>query len=259
MFNRDVRDDFEQLRLKSAGRVWAEDDLSGGGVPSFVGEVTSPTSKIGVGDFLLVQPMFVMGPEVEGGSGNFMAIGSTQVPVYLTGPGKPATGDLLVCRFLDNRWVTERSTNYHATGGGTKSTGTLPYCFCDPLPATLTMISADPNCNYKMFQSCTIVFGPTPAAFAGLNLGPYCYLSTQGFPDPLANGSIFYYNVTCQYNQILLYRVYLQSPYGSPYRDGLLYSWGLGGYGNTCLPFQLENGVAYPGSDASCYVTIQGA
>ena len=143
------------------------------------------------------------------------------------------------------------------TGGGTGG-GTLPYCFCDPLPATIAMFSASETCNYRMFQSCTIQFGPTPPAFSALNLGPYSYLSTEGFPDPLAMGALFYYNLTCQYNQILLYRVYLESPYGSPYRDGLLYSWGLGGYGNTCNPFELDNGVAYPGSDASCFVTLRG-
>ena len=46
-------DDFKQIRQRRAGWVWPESDLIGGGVPAFVGQVTSSGSNIGVGDFLL--------------------------------------------------------------------------------------------------------------------------------------------------------------------------------------------------------------
>lgn len=144
-------------------------------------------------------------------------------------------------------------------GSGGGGTGSLANCFCDPMPATMTMTSADPTCNYRMFQSCTIQFGPTPPEYAALLLGDQCYLSVESFPDPIAGGSLFRYLLLCQENQFGLARVYAVSPYGSPFRDGVLYSWVVGGYGNSCDPFHLDNGVSFPGSDASCFVTIDGA
>ena len=120
------------------------------------------------------------------------------------------------------------------------------------------MTSADPSCNYNMFQSCTIQYGPTPPDFLPTGIGDFAFLSTQGFPDPIADGAIFYYYLTCQSNLFSLSRIYQDSPYGSPYRDGVLYSWTIGGAGNTCAPFHLDNGQAFPGSDASCFVTIDG-
>jgi hypothetical protein len=255
MIDSSSRDDFERIRLGRASRGWPDSDLMGGGVPAFVGQVTSPASKIAVGDFLLVQPTFVLGSEVEGGAGIFTQVGTSTVPVYLIGPGLPSAGEYLVCRFVDNRWVADRMS-----GGGDVGVGiTLPFCFCSPMPATLTMTSADPACNYRMFQSCTLQYGPTPPAFAPLNLGANAFLSTQGFPDPVAAGATFYYLLTCQHNQYSLTRLYLESPYGSPYRDGILYTWLVGGYGNTCHPFHLDNGIAFPGSDQSCSVRLDAA
>jgi hypothetical protein len=147
------------------------------------------------------------------------------------------------------------------TGGGTGTVGGIghiPSCFCDPLPTLLTMTSADESCNYRMFQSCTLSYGPHPG-FEPLSFGRDYYLSDQGFPDPVANGAIFYYTLLCQYNVFSLTRSYLESPYGSPFLDGILYVWLVGGYGNTCDPFHLDNGTAFPGSDPSCVVTIDGA
>jgi hypothetical protein len=122
-------------------------------------------------------------------------------------------------------------------GGGTPvgggCLGTIPSCFCTNLPTVLNMTSTDENCNYRMFQSCTISYGPHPG-FESLSFGANYYLSDQGFPDPVANGAIFYYALLCQFNQFSLTRSYLTSPYGSPFRDGILYTWLVGGYGNTC-------------------------
>jgi hypothetical protein len=112
--------------------------------------------------------------------------------------------------------------------------GTFPTCFCTNLPATLSMTSADPTCNYRMFQSCTIQYQATPAPFSSLNLGPSIYLSTESFPDPIAGGAEFFYYLICHLNQFSLTRIYTTSPYGSPYRDAILYTWLIGGLGNLC-------------------------
>ncbi len=247
-------DDFERIRLGAGRLVPPDPDLVGGGVPAFVGRVTSPASKIAVGHFLMVQPICVLGAEAEGGVGDFSAVGSATVPAYLVGPGVPSTGDYLVCRFVDNRWAVERSgvAKPPAGGGG----GTIPSCFCTSIPTTLRMTSANPAGNYGMFQSCTIQYGPTPAWASSLNLGPEIYLSTGSFFDPLLASSPFSYLLTCRYNQFALTRLYPVSPYGSPYRDAILYTWLVGGYGNTCSPFHLDNGLAFPGSDPTCSVTI---
>ena len=123
---------------------------------------------------------------------------------------------------------------------------------------TLTMTSADPNCNYGMFQSATLAYQTPPACLDPLNTSTKVFLSTSTFPDRIL-GVPFYYYLYCQYNQYLLTRLYCNSPYGSPYRDGALYSWLVGGYGNSCNPFYLHNGVAYPGSDTTCSVSIDPA
>lgn len=211
---------------------------------------------INVGEFLLVLPTFVTGQELEGASGSFTRASSSMVPVYLVGPGRPSTGDYLVCKYIDNRWAAEK-TNPGA--GYTGPVGSIPFCFCSPIPATLQMTSADPNCNFRMFQSCTIEYQPTPAVFDRLGLTDHVFLSNESFPDPISGGSLFYYYLTCQYNQFTLSRLFAESPYGSPYHDGILYTWLLGGYENTCEPFHLDYGTAFPGSDASCFVTIDQA
>jgi hypothetical protein len=254
MIGRLLDDDFERIRLARAGLRWLDDNLAGGGVPAFLGQVTTASSLIKVGSFLMIRPNTVLGAEAEGGSGLFTPVGSATVPVYLVGPSKPATGDYLVCRYVDNRWVAERMDS--AQSGNSIATGVMPGCFCNPIPATLSMTSFSPTCNYGMFQSCTIQYGPTPSDYLDLNIGINSYLSDESFPDVIANNAEFRYLLTCSANQFNLSRVYLQSPYGSPYRDGLLYSWLVGGYGNTCVPFSLTSGLSYAGSDQSCLVTI---
>jgi hypothetical protein len=247
-------DDLWRLRLAAGStRPPSRGDVSGG-TPAFLGKVT--TAAPAVGKFLLVDPVLALGPEAEGGTPVFtVSVPGAGIAVYLLGPAVPATGDYLICRHVDHRWVAERGTN---GGGGSGGVGVIPNCFCTTVPATLTMTSADEMCNYQMFRSCTIQYGPTPACYAALNLPANTFLSVQTFPDPLSNGAIFQYFLTCLYNQFSLTRIYCTSPYGSPYRDGVLYSWVLGGYGNTCSPFRLDSGSAYPGSDATCGVTIDG-
>lgn len=250
----DSRDDYRRIRRQAEDRVWPDTDLSGGGVPAFLGQVTSDSSQIAVGKFFEVLPTFVLGEEVEGGVGQLIPSGSTNVLVYLVGPEVPSTGDYLPCRFVDHRWVAERAH----VGGAVVPIGSIPGCSCTPIPVTLTMTSGDPNCNFQMFQSCSIQYGQTPDVYAPLNLGPTSFLSSESFPDPSLDGASFQYLLLCQYNQFTLTRVYSSCAFGSPYRDGILYTWEIGGSGNTCQPFRLDNGTAYPGSDATCFVQIDG-
>lgn len=246
-------DDTERIRIARAARADRTPGAapSPGGTPAFLGRVTSASAP--AGKYFLAIPVQVLGAEVAGGAGSVSDLTTQKTPVLLLGPRAANTGDLLVCRFVDHRWVAER-------GGGSgiidPGHGTIPNCFCTDIPGTLTMTSADPNCNYRMFQSCTIQWQDTPAWAARLNLGPKIFLSTTSFADPVAGDAEFYYYLTCQYNQFSLTRLYPTSPFGSPYRDGILYTWLVGGYGNTCSPFHLDNGMAFPGSDASCNVVI---
>ena len=144
------------------------------------------------------------------------------------------------------------------TGGGTAhGTGiSLASCFCS-VPATLQMTSGDPNCNYKMFQSCTLQYGPPPPAMVVFGFKVNVFTSTANFIDPISGSSFFYY-FSCQYNQFFLTRIFPTSPLGSPFRDAILYSWIVGGYANTCAPFSLIDGAAFPGSDSTCSVSISG-
>ncbi len=244
--------DLERLRLRRAGFTTPDPDVSSLGSPAFVGKVASAAANIAVGKFLLVNPTDVLGTELEGGTGTFTSA-SVTVPAYLIGPGKPATGDYLVTRFVDHRWVVEYTGG---SGGGGGGGVLLPNCFC-LTPYTLNMISDDETCNYGMFQSCTLQYGPPPASMAVLGYTQYIYTSPELFTDQIT-GSQFFYYFSCLYNQFFLSRIFPVSPLGDGYRDGILYSWIVGGYGNQCKPFQLEYGAAFPGSDATCSVRING-
>lgn len=132
----------------------------------------------------------------------------------------------------------------------------LPNCLCT-VPPTLQMVSGDPSCNYGMFQSCTITYGPPTPDFLPLGYQGNQFTSNETFFDPISK-SYFYYFFFCFYNQFTLTRIFSNSPMGSPFIDGLLYTWVVGGYGNTCDPFQLEIGMPFPGSDLTCRVMISG-
>ena len=87
-----------------------------------VGQVVSVAAKIAVGDFLMVNPVSVFGAEAEGGSGVTTINGAVSVPVYLVGPGLPKTGDMLICRFIDHRWVAERKSTHVSAPNGCNCT-----------------------------------------------------------------------------------------------------------------------------------------
>ncbi len=252
MANSSIADDYKRLRLAAGRRAANEARPPVAGAPAFVGQVRSAAALIAVGRFLLVEPSYALGAEAEGGDGSLNVGTGSLVPVYLLGPSVPATGEFLICRFVDHRWVAERGR----AGLAGPPPIAIPSCSC-PVPAKLKMASVPPGGNHGMFQSGTITYQDTPSWAADLGLPPKIFLSDQPFPDPL-DGAAFYYYFYCRNDQFLLTRLYPVSPYGSPYRDALLYSWLLGGSGNSCDPFHLDGGKPYPGSDP-CSVQINPA
>ena len=249
--------DFERLRGAALNPGRSGSFGQGDALPAMLGRIISVQAKVKPGQFCRVAPAEVLGVEGEGGLGVFadqvQAANAPPVLVYLLGSFVPAVGDYLVCRFVDHRWVAE-------TSGGTIVHGSsgilLPSCFC-MVPPSLQMISASPDCNYQMFQSCTLRYGPPPPAMVEFGYTGNVFTSSTCH-DPLTNSDFFYY-FWCQYNQFFLTRIFPTSPFGSPYRDGILYTWIVGGYGNTCDPFQLEQGSPFPGSDLTCSVSITGS
>jgi hypothetical protein len=119
-------DDFERLRIeRDLARVgFARPPRGGSG--TFLGRVTtaSPT----VGKFINVIPQGLLGTESEGSAGTATDLGSTPIPVYLVS-GTVATGDQVVSRFVDFRWVTRR----RGGGGGIL----CPGCTSPSYPTTL--------------------------------------------------------------------------------------------------------------------------
>ena len=245
--------DFERLRATRTRLIPPGGEAMSDALPSFLGRVVSVETSLKTGEYVKVIPATVLGNETEGTSGTFTAQSGTcpTVLVYLLGSFVPMTGDYLVCRFVDHRWVAE------TTGGGIShghGTVVIPACFCT-LPPVLQMTSGDPACNYGMFQSCTLSYGSPPPAVVALGLNTDLYTSSALFLDPITN-SEFFYHFFCHYNQFFLSRIFPVSPLGSPYRDGILYYWTVGGYGNSCDPLLLEVGMPFPGSDLSCSVSI---
>lgn len=222
------------------------------GPDSFVGVVVNGGSSFPA--YYAVQPIALAGNEAEGVAPTKANI-DTPIPVAFYDRA-PSAGSLAVAVWIGegSRWVALRKKS--AGQGIDPYRVDIPNCFCQHSPATLIMTSDDPECNYRMFQSCVIQWQARPAVFDPLNLATNIYLSTQSFPDPIAGGAEFYYYLICHLNQYSLTRLYPTSPYGSPYRDALLYTWLLGGYGNTCDPFHLDEGTAFPGSDITCSVRI---
>lgn len=206
----------------------------------------------GPGRYVLVRAIDVGGPEVEGGPITRTVVDPSPIPVAIL-DGTVAVGDdLIVRRSSGGRWESRKggSANPYSTGI------TLQNCFCT-VPAVLSMVSGDPTCNYGMFQSCTIAYGPPPPAMVAFGYTANVFTSSAMFHEPIT-GSDFFYHFSCTYNQFFLSRIFPTSPFGSPYRDGYLYNWIVGSV-NTCDPFSLRVGTAFPGSDASCSVQITGA
>lgn len=129
-------------------------------------------------------------------------------------------------------------------GGG----GNIPGCVCSSVPASITMAVANESGNAGILRTCTLAYGPTPAALLTLGLGADSYLSTAQFTDT-ATGDLFWHYLGCYIGYYIITRVYATSAYGSPYRDVIRYRWLPVASGNTCTPFAQTNGQIFPGGD----------
>lgn len=223
------------------------------GSPAFVGSVVTATPAP-VGKYLILNPLAITGPEVEGGAGSYSTgFGMPpRVPALLLGPHDAATGDYLIARFVGYRWVCEKGT----PGGGDIPIS-IPGCPCASQPPLIDMTSSKPASNNQIFQSAFLQYGPTPGPLLPVVLTPNSYLSTASFPDPILSAD-FRYFLTCSLGAYILTRVYVTSPFGSPFRDSIRYKWVPGFPGNICTPFSMTNGQIFAGGDSSCIVTLSG-
>ncbi len=214
--------------------------LPGGqGRAAFVGQVVSPSSKIGVGKFLMVVPVTVFGTDQEGAPGVITIDSSEPIPVYLVGPDLAQTGDLLICRRVDHRWVAERDA--------TQPFGfTLPGCPCTNLPGTLYLHVGNPSVVAPEIFTvpATFVYGPKPAALAVYNSDPIGYYSTEDFWTADQDFHWMYW-FGCQNGVYFLQLLMLPiaSGFAGSYPGTqLIMSWLVGLAGNTCNPLSLTNG-----------------
>jgi hypothetical protein len=223
------------------------------GQPAFVGRISEDSNQpTTTGRYYLVNPVSVLGEEAEGTTANLIVDPTTTALVCVLGTQAPSTGDNLICRFVENRWVAERDG--HAGGPPPPPFATIPTCYCDAIPVTLTMSSSGP-CVSGDFQDCTLQWVPTPSQFNTLSLGVNCFLSTQDFTDPIS-GLQFRYTMGCSNNLLSISRVYEPTSSSEAYHDSTLYSWAVGASGNSCSPFLLSNGTIYPGGNPNCLVVI---
>jgi hypothetical protein len=101
------------------------------------------------------------------------------------------------------------------------------------------------------------VYGPVPAGYAALSLGPNAWLSTASFTNT-ATGDVFQYYLSCAGATIALTCIYLTSIFGSPFKDPARYTWLINGSTNACLPFLMTAGVIYSGGSGTCDIAISG-
>lgn len=221
------------------------------GTPAMLGTVISTAANIAVGSFLIVQPTAALGAGVEGGSGS-ITVDSETVPVLLLGPHLAATGDLLVCRFVNYRWVAERAS---PAGGPTH---TIPGCPCTAIPDQLFLhvgVAAPPGLDYVV--PMILQYGPKPAALAFYNADPNGYYSTAPHTTSDGNFKVWYW-FGCSAGLYFLQFLYdPTSPNGYPER-GLIMSWLVGLSGNTCTPFSLTNGTSSVSLYRSQGISING-
>ena len=232
--------------------------LAPAGQLSFVGRVDDDAKQpTAPGYYYLVNPVSVLGPEVEG---------RDREPRR----GHDEDGDRLCDRDEGTfGWrrprlqVRRESLGRRARRRATSPPPpppppTIPGCTCSVIPGTLTMSSSGP-CVPSDFQACTIVWQPTPSWASGLALGSNCFLSTARLLDPFTGG-YFYYNLNCDTIYFRLSRVYDGTTNygftGTPYQDATIYTWQIGEPGNSCSPFLLSVGTIYPGGNDACVVTI---
>ncbi|WZO98170.1 hypothetical protein EP7_005226 [Isosphaeraceae bacterium EP7] len=225
---------------------------SSSGQPSFVGRVVGkPTVPTSIGCYFSVNPVSVKGQEVESGTASLSVDSSTTVLVYVCGRTAPILGDDLICRFIGNRWVAEKTSGQPISGAPIKIVG----CPCLTTPAVLQMVSNHPSAQNGMFQSTPLVYGPTPPVFQSLQIPDSIHLSPGTFTDAIT-GDAFRYYLACEPGAYLLRRLFPTTTYVSPYQDDIRYRWSLSAAGNVCSPMMLLNGRVYDGGDPTSSVVV---
>lgn len=252
-----VRDEARILRTRHAESLSSLDRLASPlatGTAKTLGTVVAPGSGVTLSadHYVTFNPTEIDGAEAEGGNVTLFADTASRQPGIVIG-GTPAVGDVLVFSSIGGRWIARKlGGDIHAGTGP----GNIPNCFCQGIPATLAMTSSSATANGGMFQSGSISWQATPSWAASLNLGDHIFLGNSSFHDSAADAD-FYYYLACDLNEFSITRLYPTSPFGSPYRDGVLYAWRIDDTTNKCVPFRLDNGLPFNGSDPVT-VTIDG-
>ena len=216
--------------------------------PALVGRVfANPKVPTSTGSYFSVHPVSVSGFEAESNAGILTADSSRSLLVYVVGSKAPLAGEDLVCRFVGNRWVAERS-------GKTSDKITVPGCPC-LVPLSLHMSVIHPEANFGMFQDATLSYITVPPELAPLALGTKAYISTTTFHDAITFDR-FWYRFYCSGGFSCISRIYAVSIYGSPFADSIRYRWLAGQPGNTCIPFLMTNGRIFPGGDPTSVVSL---
>jgi hypothetical protein len=252
MMDDDARRRLHARTAARAGQASRFLSPSSSGQAAFVGRVVgSPTVPTSTGCYFSVNPVSVMGQEVESGTGSLVLNSATTVLVYVCGKTPPIVGDDLICRFIGSRWVAEKSSGRPTSGTPIKIAG----CPCLTTPATVQMVSQNPSAQNGMFQSTPLVYGPTPPVFQNLQIPDSIHLSPGTFTDAIT-GDAFRYYFACEPGAYLLRRLFPTTTFVSPYQDDIRYRWSLASPGNSCTPMMLLNGRVYDGGDPSASVVI---
>jgi hypothetical protein len=229
-----------------------------GGPPAFVGQIVADSKQpTAAGYYYRVNTVAVLGTEGEGNPASLVVDTTTSVLVCVIGTKSPSAGDNLICRFVENRWISECHGVSSPPPPPPPPYATIPGCSCSQIPATLQMSSSGP-CYPGDFQAGTLQWGPTPSQFSSLGLGANCFLSTQDFQEPTQTppSGRFRYTFGCTANFFSLSRVYEPTQFTQAYHDTTIYTWAIGLTGNSCSPFLLSNGTIYPGGSPNCLVVI---
>jgi hypothetical protein len=168
-------DDLWRSRLRVDASTPPDAGRARRGTPSFVGLVTS-TGTLAVGKFVTVAPVALTGTEADGSTGT-ATVGGGPVIAYPVGPGVPTTGDLVVCRRVDYRWVFDK----FGTGGGgvILPTGCAFRCsltFADIMTRTF-------SANVRFFADNCLFVGPS-TVFQTVSMVP-AHTTSGGVTTPL--------------------------------------------------------------------------
>lgn len=193
-------DDLWRLRLRRDAYRTPDPGRGRAGCPSFVGKVISTGTNLGVGKFMVVNPVDLTGAETESGAGTATADTSKQVLVYALGPTAPATGDLVVCRQVNHRWVADKQT---VGGGGTATVGFEICCPSSPLPSTINLTftfgSGTNSATYSdAWQSTSLTYYPH-GSFPSYHPDPFNSFSARYISPLLTDGlgQSIYYSISC--------------------------------------------------------------